>query len=230
MLYCQCSRRQREGRPSWATASATDARERGFYGMLGGLDCGAQERAAAQAEVTRSMVFGSGKATWPEKQDLFSSSNRRRCVSAAQLPQRRWGVGGGVGEHKRWNENNSFCSTALRAPRTQPLFARVGVSLCLNVQSESRSSRRRKSADGLIQRSSVDSVANPLHLLKQPPPNWGWRGGGEYPPPPQPPGAGLCLPVPPRLHTSYRPWLARLPLPHSLPAPSALVLIAAKNK
>lgn len=196
MLYCQCSRRQREGRPSWATASATDARERGFYGMLGGLDCGAQERAAAQAEVTRSMVFGSRKATWPEKQDLFSSSNRRRCVSAVQLPQRRWRGGG---EYKRWNENNSFCSTALRAPRTQPLFARVGVSLCLNVQSESRSSRRRKSADGLIQRSSVDSVANPLHLLKQPPPNWGWGvGGGSIPHPRNPLGPGcacLCLPV-----------------------------------
>lgn len=31
MLYCQCSRRQREGRPSWGSSNAPKAR---IYGML----------------------------------------------------------------------------------------------------------------------------------------------------------------------------------------------------
>lgn len=218
MLYCQCSRRQREGRPSWATASATDARERGFYGMLRGRDCGAQERAAAQPEVTRSMVFG----TWPRgRRNRIYLAARTGAAVFQRYNFRRGGGEAGV-EHKRWNENNSFCSTALRAPRTQPLFARVGVSLCLNVRSESRSSRRRKSADGLIQRSSVDSVANPLHLLKQPPPNW--EKSSPHPCNPLGPGcACLCLPVSTPVIGPGWPGSPS-------PTPSALVLIAAKNK
>lgn len=216
MLYCQCSRRQREGRPSWATASATDARERGFYGMLGGLDCGAQERTAAQPGVTRSMIFGSAGATWPEKQDLFSCLEpaplRFSCTTSAEEVER----GGGSTKGGTRTTRSVPLHCAPSPPPTQPLFARAGVSLCLNVQSESRSSRRRQSADGLIQRFSVDSVANPLHLLKQPPPNWK-KKKKKYPPPPRPPWGQAVPACTSRLHTSYRSWLARLPSPTPRP-------------
>lgn len=105
---------------------------------------------------------------------------------------------------------------------TVGVFACAGVFLRLNVYSETCSNRWVRE-DSLIQLSSVDSITNPLHLLKQPPPKNT----------PLPlfyvhvlgvPGARmrLCL----RLHASYRPWPGSAP-----PTPSCATHInRRKNK
>lgn len=175
-----------------------------------------RKRASTQPGVTRSMIFGSGGATRPEKQDLFRSSNRRRrSVSSGTTSAEEVKRGGGrntKGGTRTTRSVQPHYAPPL-TPSTQPLFARVGVSLCLNVRNESRFSRRLKSADGLIQRSSVDSVANPLHLLKQPPPNW----EKSIPHPSNPLGPGCACSY--RLHTGYRPWPGFAPPP---PTPGPL--------
>lgn len=53
MLYCQCSRRQREGRPSWGGSNAPKAR---IYGMLGGPACCSAERLERKESTVASTV------------------------------------------------------------------------------------------------------------------------------------------------------------------------------
>lgn len=75
------------------------------------------------------------------------------------------------GRIKRWNMNNS-CS--VQPQISFPLLSwRPGVCMCCRLYvsecvCESCSNRRVRE-DSLIQLSSVDSITNPLHLLKQPP-------------------------------------------------------------
>lgn len=112
-----------------------------------------------------------------------------------------------VSHEQRWpwsvQPRTSFPSPVL-TPLCVCMRWRLYVSECVCTSC----SNWRVREDSLIQLSSVDSITNPLHLLKHPPPK-----NTSLPlfhvPVPGVPGARLRLCL--RLHTSYRPWPGSFP-------------------
>lgn len=137
--------------------------------------------------------------------------------------------GGGPQQEVAWKvEHEQLVQWSVQPQIRFPLVSwcsRVCMCWSLHVSecvSESCSNRRVRE-DSLIQLSSVDSITNPLHLLKQPPPK-NTSLPLFYVPALGAPGARLHLCL--RLHTSYRPWPGSAP-----PTPSCATHInRRKNK
>ena len=91
--------------------------------------------------------------------ELNSSSRKKKSLNKKQ--------------NQRWNTNNSSMVGSAREvsplPSWRPLCLYVLASLCVWMCVCKSCSNWRVREDSLIQLSSVDSITNPLHLLKHPP-------------------------------------------------------------